>query len=150
MDEMDRFYGAVENESHDKRLIQVNGALFGSLPSAHALLAWDDVQLVGIASYSFLWPAVGATLSLYLKELYVLESHRHQGIGRLLMESLCTTAVEAGCSRVEWTTDVENLAAQRFYERLGLVRNPTKLFYRLEGTAMRDLTRRSVQQPDGE
>jgi len=36
-----------------------------------------------------------------------------------------------GCTRIEWTTDTGNLAAQRFYESLGARPLPTKLFYRV-------------------
>ena len=54
------------------------------------LLARDeDGVLAGFASYSFLWPAVGLTASLYLKELYVAASRQRHGVGTLLMQGLC-------------------------------------------------------------
>jgi hypothetical protein len=40
------------------------------------MLAWDGDDLAGFAAYSFLWPAVGLTRSLFLKELYVAEAAR--------------------------------------------------------------------------
>jgi hypothetical protein len=33
--------------------------------------------------------------------------------------------------------DRENVGAQRFYQMLGVPQNPAKLFYRLEGEALR-------------
>lgn len=36
------------------------------------------------------------------------------------------------CSRVEWTTDEDNIEAQQFYEKLGVPANPSKIFYRVE------------------
>jgi hypothetical protein len=36
---------------------------------------------------------------------------------------------------VEWTTDRESADAQRFYDRLGVRVNDSKLFYRREFTA---------------
>jgi len=132
-EEMDRFYGATEVEPLDLRVRQINEALFSALPAAHGLLAWDDDRPVGFASYSLLWPAVGLTRSLYLKELYVTEALRRAGVGRLLMRSVFETAVKQDCSRVEWTTDQDNTDAQAFYELLGVAPNPAKLFYRLEG-----------------
>jgi GNAT superfamily N-acetyltransferase len=96
------------------------------------LLAWAGPQLAGMAAYSYLWPAVGRTRSLYLKELYVGESHRRAGVGKLLMRAVFETAAQHGCSRVEWTTDSGNAGAQAFYETLGLPRHPAKVFYRLE------------------
>src|SRR5215469_932967 len=131
-EEMNRFYGATEIEPLEIRLRQINDALFRDPPSAYALLAWDDGRLTGFASYSFLWPAIGLTRSLYLKELYVIKAVRGQGTGKLLMRHLCSIAAKHGCSRVEWTTDQENLDAQRFYAELGVRTNKSKLFYRIE------------------
>ena len=131
-EEMDRFYGATELEPLDLRVRQINEAIFSNPPSAYALLAWDGDQLVGFAAYSFLWPAVGLTRSLYLKELYVIEAARRRGVGNLLMRSLYEIAIKHDCSRVEWTTDRGNPDAQQFYAELGVPVNEAKLFYRLE------------------
>ncbi len=87
-----------------------------------------------MAAYSFLWPTVGLTRSLYLKELYVAQACRGRGIGRLLMQALFGLAAKHGCSRVEWTTDRGNTSAQAFYHRLGLPVHASKLFYRAEDT----------------
>ena len=132
-EEMDRFYGADKFEPLEFRIRQICEALFSSSPSAYSLLAWDSGRLTGFASYSFLWPAVGLTRSLYLKELYVVEDARRKGIGKLLMQHLCGIAVEHNCSRVEWTTDNDNPSAQQFYSELGISVKESKLFYRIEG-----------------
>jgi GNAT superfamily N-acetyltransferase len=132
-EEMDRFYGDTTVESPEVRARQIAEAIFNDPAPAHAILAWDDGSLSGFASYSFLWPAVGLTQSLYLKELYIAESARRQGVGKLLMERLYQIAVQHGCSRVEWTTDQSNTDAQQFYAELGVPVNRSKLFYRIEG-----------------
>jgi GNAT superfamily N-acetyltransferase len=136
-EEMDRFYGASEIAPMGVRLRQINDAIFSGAPSAYALLAWDDDNLIGFASYSFLWPAIGLTRSLYLKEMYVIEAARHKGTGQLLMRNLCDIAIKCDCSRVEWTTDRENIDAQRFYAELGVPVKESKLFYRIEGDELR-------------
>jgi ribosomal protein S18 acetylase RimI-like enzyme len=130
LEEMDRFYGATVIEPLQQRLVQIRETLFSKTPAACALLAWQDAQLAGFASYSYLWPAVGLTRSLYLKELYVAESHRRSGIGTQLMNELVGIATEKACSRIEWTTDTDNTGAQRFYERIARP-HPSKLFYRV-------------------
>jgi GNAT superfamily N-acetyltransferase len=135
--EMDRFYGSANVEPLGQRIRQITDALFGEPPAAYALLASKDSQLVGLATYSFLWPAVGVTRSLYLKELYVATEHRRQGIGTLLMAAVFEIAEKGGCSRVEWTADRESADAQQFYDRLGIRVNNSKLFYRREFTAER-------------
>ena len=132
--DLGRFYGATESEPLDRRIGQINQAIFTSPPTAYALLARDGDQVAGLAAYSFLWPAVGATRSLYLKELYVPDAHRRRGVGTLLMRAIFETAGTLGCSRVEWTTDAGNIAAQAFYAKLGLPAHPSKVFYRVEDT----------------
>jgi len=94
-EEMDRFYGATEAELGplNLRIQQINDALFRETPAAYALLGWDDGRLVGFAAYSFLWPAIGLTRSLYLKELYVAQNARRRRIGERLMEALFDYAV---------------------------------------------------------
>ena len=134
LEEMDRFYGATEPEPFDQRVRQINEAIFAGPPAAYALLAWDGSKLAGIAAYSYLWPAVGLTRSLYLKELYVSDAYRRQGVGRLLMDALFEAASKHGCSRVEWTTDTDNSGAQAFYEDLGVPVQSSKIFYRVEDT----------------
>lgn len=133
LEELDMFYGETDVEPRDVRIRQINEALFGDLPLAHAALAWDMQALVGLATYSFLWPAVGLTRSLYLKELYVAEAARGRGVGKLLMDRLVEVAATNSCSRIEWTTDRDNVKAQRFYEKIGVAQNGNKIFYRLEG-----------------
>jgi GNAT superfamily N-acetyltransferase len=133
LDEMDRFYGGTETELRSTRLPQIKAALFRSPPAAYSLLAWDGEQLVGLAAYSFLWPAEGASSSLFLKELYVGQSHRRRGIGKLLMQRLGQLAVDNQCSRLEWMTDNTNVEALRFYQELEAPQYPSKVFYRLDG-----------------
>lgn len=128
--EMDTFYGDTSTESDAARCRQIEAALFGPVPAAYALTATIDGAVVGIATYSFLWPAVGLTRSLYLKELYVARTVQRRSVGRHLMDGLQDAARASGCSRVEWTTDVDNSDAQRFYESLGFTVNSGKLFYR--------------------
>jgi GNAT superfamily N-acetyltransferase len=134
LEDLGRFYGATESEPLDRRIGQINEAIFSSPPAAYALLARDGDQVAGLAAFSFLWPALGATRSLYLKELYVPEAYRRQGVGALLMRAIFETADTLGCSRVEWTTDARNTAAQAFYAKLGLPAHPSKIFYRVEAT----------------
>lgn len=131
--EMDEFYGETIRESFGAKVSQICSALFGDPPLAYALLAWDDSKIVGFAGYSFLWPAALTTKSLYLKELYVSVGHRRHGIGNKLMTEVFKLAAENKCSRVEWTTDQDNVEAQKFYEHLGVPILSSKVFYRAEG-----------------
>ena len=131
--ELDEFYGDTPQGTAAGRVAQVRAALFGDPPLARALLAWDGAALAAFASYSFLWPAIGLTASLYLKELYVAQAYRRTGTGKLLMDGLYQIAAGQGCSRVEWTTDSANPGAQAFYAALGAKPLPSKIFYRAAG-----------------
>jgi GNAT superfamily N-acetyltransferase len=129
--ELDLFYGDTPQGTGDERAAQVRAVLFGDLPAARALLAWDGPVLAGFASWSLLWPAAGLTTSLYLKELYVADAYRRSGCGRMLMDGLYRIATERGCSRVEWTTDDGNTGALAFYEGLTAKPLASKVFYRV-------------------
>lgn len=132
-EEMDRFYGATATEPREVRLRQIREALFADHPFAYAMLAWAGDNLAGFAAYSFLWPAVGLTRSLFLKELYVVEAARRTGVGKQLMQALLEIAVKHDCSRVEWQTETDNVDARAFYAGLEVSEFEGKIFYRLEG-----------------
>jgi len=129
--EMEHHYGETGPDPN-QHLSPVKELVFGDHPAAHVLLARDGDRLVGLAAYSFLWPAAGSTHSLYLKELYVRSGDRRGGIGRLLMAQVFDIATASGCSRVEWTTERDNQDARRFYQRLGVPAHPDKIFYRAD------------------
>jgi ribosomal protein S18 acetylase RimI-like enzyme len=128
--ELGEFYGILPEGLPAQRAAQVRDVLFGDAPLARALVAWDGEAPAGFAAYSFLWPAVGLTASLYLKELYVAEAYRRAGVGRMLMDGVSAIAGRRGLSRVEWTTDTSNRNAQAFYEALGARPLTSKIFYR--------------------
>ena len=126
--EVDAYYGG-ENEPADETQVRV--ALFDEPASAAVLLAVDGAMVVGLASFSRLWPAGGADTSMYLKELFVAESARGRGVGARLLDAVKDAAADAGCSRLEWTGDTDNPTALGFYQKLGVPVNPSKVFYRL-------------------
>lgn len=131
--EMGDFYGEIPEESAEAKADQINSVLFTNPPLAYALLARDDSHLIGFAAYSFLWPSIQTMKSLYMKELYVSKNYRRSGVGKMLMEHIFRIAAENDCGRAEWTTDGDNVDAQRFYESFGSISLPSKVFYRVEG-----------------
>ncbi|MFD8914087.1 GNAT family N-acetyltransferase [Streptomyces sp. NPDC059575] len=109
---------------------QVRAALFGPRPAATVLLAREGEQVLGMASYTCLWPAAGADVSLYMKELFVREAARRRGVADALMNAVAEAGRAVGCSRLEWTADTDNQAALDFYAARGNKRNEGKVFYR--------------------
>lgn len=126
--EIEAYYGG-KPDSVDAD--QIKGALFSQRPVATVLLAKEGARAVGLASYSFLWPAAGAESSLYLKELFVRRGHRRNGVAHQLIAALREAAADAGCSRIEWTADRDNPAALRFYDAIGARPHEGKIFYRV-------------------
>ncbi|WP_327269684.1 GNAT family N-acetyltransferase [Streptomyces sp. NBC_01218] len=110
---------------------QIRAALFGPRPHATVLLARAGGDVLGMASYTYLWPAAGADSSLYLKELFVRATARRRGVARALIDALKGIAAETGCSRVEWTADADNPGALALYEALGVAQLAGKVFYRV-------------------
>ncbi|MCH0562159.1 cyclophane-containing RiPP N-acetyltransferase HaaN [Streptomyces sp. MUM 2J] len=138
IEEIERHYGATDFQPLEERRSQVEEALFGSPPLASALLVEDEAgDIVGLAAYSFLWPAAGSSHSLFLKELYVRDTLRRQGVGARLMEELRSlAAARPGCSRLEWMTERDNPGARAFYKALGFAEFNGKVVYRFDsGTA---------------
>ncbi len=125
--EIEAYYGGKDTPGDPE---QIRAALFGEHPVASVLLARAGTDVLGLASYTYLWPAVGASTSLYLKELYVLQTARRRGVALALMNALKTIATEAGCSRIEWTADTDNPSALAFYEALDAKPQTGKIFYR--------------------
>ncbi|MFF2522417.1 GNAT family N-acetyltransferase [Streptomyces liangshanensis] len=125
--EIEAYYGG---ETVPGDPAQIRAALFSDRPAAQVLLARDGGQVLGLASYSFLWPAAGADTSLYLKELFVRPSARRRGVARMFMTALKVAAAGAGCSRIEWTADADNPPALAFYKALGAEPRDGKIFFR--------------------
>lgn len=133
IEEIERFYGATEIQPLAERRAQTEAALFGAAPLAHALVADSgDGDLAGMAAYAFLWPATGTTHALFLKELYVREPARREGVGaRLMAELRAVATARPGCSRMEWMADTSNPRARRFYASLGFEEVAGKVVYRI-------------------
>lgn len=126
--EIEHYYGGEPVPGDPE---QIRRALFSSGPAATVLLARDGDDVLGLASYAYLWPAAGAETSLFLKELYVRDSARHRGVARALMAELRKAAADSGCSRIEWTADTNNPPALAFYETLVVQPDTGKVFYRV-------------------
>lgn len=96
-------------------------ALFGTAPRA---LAWvveshPDSGAVGFATASPVFSTWQCEDFLHLDCLFLIESARGHGAGRLLIEAVRMYAVSCGFLWLEWQTPAWNAAAIGFYEKLG-------------------------------
>ncbi|MFM2448118.1 MAG: hypothetical protein RIS44_568 [Pseudomonadota bacterium] len=76
-------------------------------------------EAVGYASVTLDWATLSAQPFAHLDCLYLSESARGQGAGRLLVDAVTRFAREHGCLSLQWQTPLWNADAIRFYQRLG-------------------------------
>lgn len=93
----------------------------------HLYVARMDAEVVGFVIF-FTWqtngPASVPGKVLDLDAIAIDESHRHQGIGTMIMEDMREIARELGCNDIQLSVYPQNENAIRFYEKCGFrVRN---------------------------
>ena len=85
----------------------------------HVLLAEVQGEAVGYAMYFFAYSSFRARPTLYIEDLFVLPSHRREGLGRALFSALLKVARRERCGRMEWIVLDWNRTARGFYRRMG-------------------------------
>ncbi len=68
---------------------------------------------------------------LVLNDLFVIESHRKQGIANKLINSSVSLAKSTGSIRVDLATAKNNFSAQALYEKIGFVKGSEYFSYSL-------------------
>jgi GNAT superfamily N-acetyltransferase len=104
---------------------------FGETPRTEVYLAESDGRVVGYAITLFTYSSFLALPTLYLEDLFVLESHRGQGAGYGLFTHCVEEAHRRGCGRMEWQVLDWNRLAIDFYEKLGARQMKEWLPYRM-------------------
>ena len=138
MHEMGVFYSEEAPASRE----DVRSNLFDNLLAPGSplrlVVASDDAgTVVGFAAialfHSLVDPVPQRRGQLLLKELYVLQARRRQGIGKAVMAWVARHALEHGCARVEWYVSASNKPALAFYRSLSALHVAGRLSFRLGG-----------------
>ena len=111
---------------------------FGERPQFEVLIAERDEEPVGFALFFTTYSTWEGRPSLYLEDLFVIESARKHGAGRALLAKLAAICVERGYQRLELQVLDWN-PAREFYHRLGMGHMNEWLPYRLSGQALHTL-----------
>jgi GNAT superfamily N-acetyltransferase len=104
----------------------------GSMPRIEAYLLDTELgQAVGYAIILETYSSFLALPTMYLEDIFVLESHRGNGFGRLLFDFVVGQARQRGCGRVDWQVLDWNTTAREFYTKQGAVCMNEWLLYRI-------------------
>ncbi len=95
------------------------------------LLDTELGQAVGYAIILETYSSFLALPTMYLEDIFVLESHRGNGFGRLLFDFVVGQARQRGCGRVDWQVLDWNTTAREFYTKQGAVCMNEWLLYRI-------------------
>jgi GNAT superfamily N-acetyltransferase len=104
---------------------------FGERPRTEVYLAEAESRVVGYAITLFTYSSFLALPTLYLEDLFVLESYRGCGAGYRLFAHCVEEAHRRGCGRMEWQVLDWNRPAIEFYEKLGARQMKEWLPYRM-------------------
>ena len=101
-------------------------------PKFEAFMGELNGEYIGYVIYFFTYSSFLALPTLYIEDIFVLESCRRRGIGQKMLDECKAIAKQAGCGRIEFTVLQWNNSAQAFYEKNGAKRLDWYL-YRLVG-----------------
>jgi len=139
--EMSRFYSPETPVARDDIRSHLLDNLLGAGSSVRVAVATDaDGALAGMAAvalfHSFVDPSPARRGQLLMKELYVRESHRGQGVGKALMGWIARHAIAHGCARIDWNVSASNRQGLAFYRALHAQHVAGRLSYRISGEAL--------------
>lgn len=104
-----------------------------ALARCEILLVESGGAVAGMASFGQLYPAPNLGGQIHIKDIFIRDKFRNRRIGAAVIRFLAALAIERGCTRVDWTAEKTNPRALEFYDRLGVPRVESKVYYRLEG-----------------
>lgn len=115
---------------------------FGQHPRFEVLIAEVDGAAVGFALFFPNYSTWEGRPGLYIEDIFVEESSRKHGVGRMLIAAIAKIARERNYVRIDLLMLDWN-PARGFYRRLGFVHQETWQPFRLAGSALDALARES-------
>ncbi|MBB5684571.1 GNAT family N-acetyltransferase [Sphingobium boeckii] len=113
--------------------------LFGPNPQVFVHIAEQDGKAIGLALWFLTYSTWTGRPSLYLEDLFVADSARGDGVGRMLLAALAREAKALGCARMDWAVLDWNEKARGFYMRIGAHHSTGWEPWRIEGEALERL-----------
>lgn len=117
----------------------IREALFGERGTASAVIFECGTLPVGHAWFFERIPTFSGQRVLCLEDIFICPQHRGRGIGQRAMALLAAHAHDRDCAGMHWEVKAGNDAAERFYQRLGGIADPTIISYSIHDEAFRSL-----------
>ncbi len=105
---------------------------FSNNPLFKILLAEVGSVIAGYAFFFFTYSSFKAKKTLYLEDIFISESFRSKGIGKLFFNELTKIAKKNKCGGMEWVVLDWNVNAIMFYDNLGANERKEWKIYRLD------------------
>lgn len=112
---------------------------------AEAIIGEYDGKAVGFAVFFYNFSTFAGRPGIYIEDLYVNPGVRNKGIGTLIFAFIAKLAVERKCGRLEWTVLHWNKSSINFYKKIGAVAKDEWEIYKIEGTGLEKLAKKSVK-----
>lgn len=93
---------------------------FGPDAAFTSLIAEVDEGFAGLALFFPVFSTWLGKPGVYVQDLYVDEAFRGRGVGEVLLRHVASWSMARGGVYLRLAVDRDNVAAQRFYQRLGI------------------------------
>lgn len=93
---------------------------FGPNPAFSTLIAEMDGEFAGLCLYFPVFSTWMGRPGVFVQDLYVDDRFRGRKVGERLLRHLAAQAAEKGAVYLRLAVDADNVAAQAFYEKLGI------------------------------
>ena len=117
--------------------------IFATDPKVFCDLVELDGEIAGMAIWFLNYSTWQGKHGIYLEDLYIRPEFRGRGFGKALLQHLAAICIERGYGRFQWWVLDWNSPAIEFYRSIGAEAMSEWTVYRVSGTALEDLGRRS-------
>jgi GNAT superfamily N-acetyltransferase len=104
---------------------------FGKKPLLNMLVAKEEKEILGYAIYFHSYSSFLAKRTMFLEDIFITQTRRNSGIGKLFFDRLIEISNDQGCGRVEWAVLDWNIDAIAFYNKIGAKPLSDWMYYRL-------------------
>ena len=109
---------------------------------AHVTVADGAGLILGVCLWTMTYSSWRGCPGIYISDLYVLHPARGRKIGEKLLRGTLRESLKLGARFVKMEVEVDNAAAARFYERLGLKHKSNDRVFILEPDKFEQLATR--------